>query len=79
LAHSSIHGKRAGLRSIGGELADQTALARAGLSVEQHHPAALALRARQQHTQLLQLLQLVRPADERKRRGNAKSSRKLSA
>jgi hypothetical protein len=76
LAHSSIHGKRAGLRSIGGELAGQTALARAGLSVEQHHPAALALRARQQHTQLLQL---VRPADERKRRGNAKSSRKLSA
>ena len=70
----SVQHERTGLRRLGGELADEAALARTRLAPQQHHPAALALGRRQQHAQLLQL---GGPANERKRRGNSKWSRKL--
>ncbi len=63
----SVQHQRARLGGLGGELADEAALARPRLSAEQHDPATLPLGRRQQQPQLPQLFG---PPHERKRRGD---------
>ena len=57
-----------------GELAHEAALPGAGLSAEQHHAAALALRHRHQRPERLEL---GRPPDEGERRREAQRTWKL--
>jgi hypothetical protein len=66
--------ERAVARGLGGELAGESALARAGFSAQQHNAPAFALGSRQQRPQHAQL---GGPTDERKRRRDPESARSV--
>jgi hypothetical protein len=63
-----VEHERAGVRVLGGQLAHQPALARAGLPADERDAASVAGGARQQPAQRLEL---GRATDERKRRRQA--------